>query len=57
VLRVMKIVAVEHMDDVLRNALKLEHPETFLREPSRAVDWRDEQKPAAPTETPAPPTH
>src|SRR6202022_3132740 len=45
VLKMMKIVAVEHMDDVLRNALKIEHPETFLREPSRAVDWRDEQKP------------
>src|SRR5215472_5068583 len=39
VLKVMRIIAVEHMDDVLRAALKLEHPETFLREPSRAVDW------------------
>src|SRR5215470_7694526 len=44
VLKVMKIVAVEHMDEVLRAALKLEHPETFLREPSRAVDWREKRE-------------
>jgi ATP-dependent Lon protease len=58
VLKAMKIVAVEHMDDVLRNALKLEHPETFLREPSRAVDWREAEKPvvAAAPEVPVP-TH
>jgi ATP-dependent Lon protease len=58
VLKVMKIIAVEHMDDVLRNALRLEHPDTFLREPSRAVDWREAEKPsvAAASET-APPTH
>ena len=36
----MKIIPVEHMDEVLRAALRLENPETFLREPSRAVDWR-----------------
>jgi ATP-dependent Lon protease len=40
--RVMKIHCVEHMDDVLRNALALERPETFLVEPSRQVDWRHE---------------
>jgi ATP-dependent Lon protease len=40
VLRVMKIIAVDHMDEVLQSALRLENPETFLREPSRAVDWR-----------------
>src|SRR5438270_347877 len=40
VLRVMKIIAVDHMDEVLRAALRIENPETFLREPSRAVDWR-----------------
>ena len=36
----MKIIAVDHMDEVLRAALRIEHPEIFLREPSRAVDWR-----------------
>jgi hypothetical protein len=36
----MKIIAVDHMDEVLRAALRIENPETFLREPSRAVDWR-----------------
>jgi hypothetical protein len=36
----MKIYAVDHMDEVLRAALRIENPETFLREPSRAVDWR-----------------
>ncbi|HXU72725.1 MAG TPA: S16 family serine protease, partial [Polyangia bacterium] len=40
VLRVMKIIAVDHMDEVLRAALRIENPESFLREPSRAVDWR-----------------
>jgi ATP-dependent Lon protease len=40
VLRVMKIIAVDHMDEVLRAALHIENPDTFLREPSRAVDWR-----------------
>ena len=40
VLQVMKIIAVDHMDEVLRAALRIENPETFLREPSRAVDWR-----------------
>ena len=53
VLKVMKIVAVEHMDEVLRAALHLEHPETFLNEPSRAVDWR--QEPARPAAAPAAP--
>ncbi len=48
VLKVMKIIAVEHVDEVLRAALKLEHPETFLVEPSRSVDWRQEPpRPAA----------
>jgi ATP-dependent Lon protease len=58
VLKVMKIVAVEHMDEVLRAALKIENPETFLHEPSVAVDWREAEKPpVTPPETPAPPTH
>jgi ATP-dependent Lon protease len=59
VLKVMKIIAVDHMDEVLRAALRLEHPETFLVEPSRAVDWRQEPaaagaKPAASTVTTSP---
>src|SRR5207247_11101280 len=40
VLKVMKIIAVEHMDDVLANAVPLEHPEACLRHPSRAINWR-----------------
>jgi ATP-dependent Lon protease len=47
VLRVMKIYAVDHMDEVLRAALRIENPETFLREPSRAVDWRAAERSAA----------
>jgi ATP-dependent Lon protease len=42
VLKVMKIIAVDHMDEVLRAGLRIEHPDTFLVEPSRAVDWRAE---------------
>ena len=38
--RVMTVVAVEHMDDVLRHALALGAPEQFLTERSIAVDWR-----------------
>jgi ATP-dependent Lon protease len=40
VLKVMNIIAVDHMDEVLRAALRLEKPEAFLAEPSRAIDWR-----------------
>ena len=40
VLKVMTIVPVEHMDQVLRVALRLERPEKFLVEPSQHVDWR-----------------
>jgi ATP-dependent Lon protease len=57
VLKVMKIVAVEHMDEVLRAALRIPNAETFLREPSRAVDWREEKVVAAtptPTVVPTP---
>jgi ATP-dependent Lon protease len=44
VLKVMKIVAVEHVDEVLRNALALEEPGKFLVGPSRAIDWREAAK-------------
>ena len=52
VLKVMKIIAVDHMDEVLRAALKLEHPEEFLRQPSSAVDWRS-VAPIAPAVAPS----
>jgi predicted S18 family serine protease len=40
VLKSLKVVPVEHMDEVLRHALLLPNPEIFLREPSVPVDWR-----------------
>jgi len=40
VLRMMKLIAVEHLDEVLRAALRLQNPETFLAEASAALDWR-----------------
>jgi len=40
VLKVMDIVAVEHVDEVLRHALALEDPAKFLPGPSLSVDWR-----------------
>jgi len=40
VLRSLRLIPVGHMDDVLRNALALEEPSEFLKEPSVAVDWR-----------------
>ena len=40
VLKTLKVVPVEHMDEVLRAALVLPRPEEFLTEPSVPVDWR-----------------
>jgi ATP-dependent Lon protease len=40
VLKVIRVVAVEHMDEVLRAALALDAPESFLAQPSQAGDWR-----------------
>jgi ATP-dependent Lon protease len=40
VLKTLKVVPVEHMDEVLRVALVLPSAETFLTEPSVPVDWR-----------------
>ncbi len=40
VLKALKVVAVQNVDEVLRNALVLPEPETFLQSPSEAVDWR-----------------
>src|SRR5262249_3367499 len=70
VVKVMRIHAVEHMDEVLRIALALAEPEKFLPGPSEAVDWRteprrpvhvgegtqDEVEPSGPREAPAPDT-
>jgi len=40
VLKSLKVIPVEHMDEVLRAALLLPNPEQFLNEPSVPVDWR-----------------
>jgi ATP-dependent Lon protease len=40
VLKTLRVVPVEHMDDVLRNALVIPDMQNFLREPSVPVDWR-----------------
>jgi ATP-dependent Lon protease len=64
VLKVMRIIAVEHMDEVLRAALRLDKPEAFLAEPSRAIDWRTAEParevtpaPTLPAETTTGSTH
>jgi ATP-dependent Lon protease len=40
VLKTLKVVPVEHMDEVLRHALVMPNAGTFLIEPSVPVDWR-----------------
>jgi ATP-dependent Lon protease len=40
VLKAVRVCLAEHMDEVLRVALALPHPEEFLKERSQAVDWR-----------------
>jgi ATP-dependent Lon protease len=40
VLKAMTFIAVDHMDEVLRNALVLPRPSDFLAAPSAAIDWR-----------------
>jgi ATP-dependent Lon protease len=40
VLKSLRVIPVEHMDEVLRAALLLPNPEQFLTEPSVPVDWR-----------------
>ena len=40
VLKNMRVVAVGHMDEVLRVALAVPVPSEFLKEPSVPVDWR-----------------
>jgi len=36
----MTIIPVKHMDEVLRHALAVANPETFLTEATQVVDWR-----------------
>jgi ATP-dependent Lon protease len=43
VLKTLKVVPVEHMDEVLRHALLLPDPANFLTSPSVPVDWRQPQ--------------
>ena len=40
VLKAIRICSVEHMDEVLRIALRLPNPDEFLKLPSEPVDWR-----------------
>ena len=40
VLKTLKVIPVEHMDEVLRHALVLPDPANFLTSPSVTVDWR-----------------
>jgi ATP-dependent Lon protease len=40
VLKALRVVPVDHMDEVLRVALALPDPQGFLKEPSVSVDWR-----------------
>jgi ATP-dependent Lon protease len=49
----MRIVPVEHMDEVLREALLLEHPETFFKGPDQMVPSHDEKKEPSPAPAPA----
>ncbi|HVV82377.1 MAG TPA: endopeptidase La [Kofleriaceae bacterium] len=53
VLAEVAVVPVRHMDEVLRHALAVADPATFLREPSSIVDWRilDTAPPADPSAT------
>jgi ATP-dependent Lon protease len=42
VLKTLKVVPVEHMDEVLRHALVITDAANFLKEPSVPVDWRQQ---------------
>ena len=46
VLKAMRIVLVEHMDEVLREALVLEKPEEFLPRPERVGRLAHERRPS-----------
>jgi ATP-dependent Lon protease len=60
VLSSLTIHKLQHMDEVLRYALELPEPDTFLAKPSEALDWRlallpEQEDEDAPT--PAPTQH
>ncbi len=57
VLKAMKIIPVEHADEVLRVALALPDPTAFLPGPSAVVDWRNEGKRDVQREAPAAESH
>jgi len=58
VTRVMRVVMVDHMDEVLAAALALDDPASFLRAGDHALDDIFEVAPATPAaETPATPAH
>ncbi len=57
VLSALRIVRLHHMDEVLRDALELPEPETFLAQPSEALDWRLTVLPPDSDEAPAPVQH
>jgi len=40
VLAEVSIIAVKHMDEVLRHALAVANPDEFMTEPTHVVDWR-----------------
>ena len=44
VLKTLKVIPVDHMDEVLRAALVLPDPANFLTSPSVPVDWRQPQE-------------
>ena len=44
VLKTPAVFPVAHMDEVLREALVIPDAETFLKEPSVPVDWRQPQE-------------
>jgi ATP-dependent Lon protease len=58
VLRAVEVIPVEHMDEVLRHALREGEAHRFLARPSELLDWRAEEIEPEGSPTPAPPpTH
>ena len=49
VLKAVEVRPVDHMDDVLRMALKLPEPDTLLKNPSEVMDWRVAQRSPSPS--------
>ncbi len=53
VLKALRIVLVEHMDEVLHDALVIANPDSFLKRPSEVIDWREEEEAASSAKLPA----